>query len=234
MTPKRLVLLVEGDGDLEAVPILVKKKLGELGAWGIVTPDPAVIKTGGLPKLIKNSSRCWLDLLGIARKRRDFGAALLVLDGDAKKMAFSGPGSIADFCAATAARHLAELARGEGAGATFSVGIVFARREFESWLLAGISSLCGKKFSDGRQGIREDAAVDHQLDLENHPRDAKGHLSELMHRSYKPSTDQGELTKLVELQAIRSREMRSFARFDRAVEQLVTAIRTSQHIVSPE
>ena len=41
-----------------------------------------------------------------------------------------------------------------GAGKLFSVAIVFVCMEFESWLIAGIESLLGKPFSDGRKGFR--------------------------------------------------------------------------------
>jgi len=232
--PRKLVLFVEGEGDEQAVPILVKKRLTELNAWQHVTLDekegPFTLE-GGVAKLLKGSGAEWLRLLQAALKRRNVGAVLLLLDGDAKPMSLPGHSSKETFCAADVARCLAARAREVGAGSTFSVAVAFALQEYESWLLAGIDSLRGKPLPDGRPGVRADAELDPS---EVQKRGAKDVLRRMMQkRVYKPSIDQGHLTQLVDLGAIRLSDSRSFRRFDRAVEQLVAAMRTSEHIASP-
>jgi hypothetical protein len=152
---------------------------------------------------------------------------LLLLDGDSKTTAPGQP-----FCAMHAGRRLAEAAREVGAGTMFSAAIVFACMEFESWLIAGAESLVGKPFPDGRTGLPR-AVQSLPPNPEVAPRDAKGWLRQNMPNGYKETVDQAELTGLVDLGAIRRKEMRSFRRLEAAVRELVEAIRLGQPIVTP-
>jgi hypothetical protein len=136
-----------------------------------------------------------------------------------------------EFCAAEAARSLAGAAKDVGAGRTFSVAVVFARQEFETWLIAGVASLAGRRLPDGR---RIDAnAMAPAGDLEAGPGDAKGWLRAIVDGGYKPTRDQAALTRLVDLQVIRDRDLRSFRRFESAVLILIEAIRSNAAIASP-
>ena len=72
-----------------------------------------------------------------------------------------------------------------------------------------------------------------QGDLEESPRDAKGWFSDVIEGGYKPTRDQAELTELVDLQAVRKRKLRSFRRLESALAQLVSAIRSEKHLVTP-
>jgi hypothetical protein len=54
MTPKRLVLLVEGQGDAEAAPVLLKRLLGEYNAFEIVFPDPNPFRVSEYSKVSRN------------------------------------------------------------------------------------------------------------------------------------------------------------------------------------
>jgi len=47
-------------------------------------------------------------------------------------------------------------------------------------------------------------------DLEASPRDAKGWLRAIVDGGYKPTRDQAALTRLVDLEVIRARKLRSF------------------------
>lgn len=118
-----------------------------------------------------------------------------------------------------------------GAGTTFSVAVVFARQEFESWLIAGIASLRGQALPDGRL-IDSDAKAP-EGDLELSPRDAKGWLGTIVEGGYKPTRDQAALTRLVDLDAIRAGGLRSFRRLDSAVSTLLEAIRSNRPTASP-
>jgi hypothetical protein len=84
-----------------------------------------------------------------------------------------------------------------GAGKTFSVPVVFARQEFETWLIAGVASLAGRRLPDGR--LIEPNAKAPDGDLELSPRDAKGWLRAIVEEGYKPTRDQAALTTLVDL-----------------------------------
>ena len=139
---KRIVLFVEGEGEAEAVPKLVKQLLTEQKAWDAISLDPAPFRVGEVNKLVKNKYHEWKRKLGASLKRRNVGGVLLVLDGDVKKVEGD------TFCAAKVAKSLASEAASVGGGVTFSIGVVFARQEYESWLIAGIESLAGQRLSD--------------------------------------------------------------------------------------
>jgi hypothetical protein len=220
---KKLVLFVEGDGDEEAVPVLVKRLITDLNLWDQLQLDPAPFRVGGTSAVLGNPRKLerWTRHVQAACRRPGMGGILQVLDGDAR-----------NFCATESAWLLASRARQVGAGAVFSFASVFACREYESWLLAGIESLAGKPFKDGRPGVSAGAKSPH-ANLELAPRDAKGVLDDFMPRKYKATTDQKPLTELVDLAAIRSCNLRSFRRLENALFQLSQAFQTDQHISTP-
>jgi hypothetical protein len=150
---RRLVLLVEGEGDFVAVPVLMKRLMTEAQLWGAFTLDVAPLMVG------------------------DFS-------------------------------------------------------EFESWLLAGVESLAEKKFPDGRRGVKA-SAVPPIGDLEKAPRDAKGWFRKHIEGGYNPTRDQADLTKMVDVNVIRQRGLRSFRRLENALSQLASAARSGRHIASP-
>ena len=156
----------------------------------------------------------------------------LLLDGDPETIIDDQTSTRKPFCAVDVARSLAEWAREAGGGAILSVACVFARQEYESWLLAGFESLRGKALPDGRPGVSADAPLPAE-DTDTHPRDAKRWLSQNMARGYKETTDQRVLTEMVSLESIRRRDPRSFRRLEHAIAELCEAIRTDNHIVSP-
>ena len=224
--PKRLVLCVEGEGDVAAAPLLVKRLLTELQAWDCVWLDPNPLRMGGVTSLFGRKAENWSKKLELAAERGGLGAVLLLQDGDVGAI----PGQL--FCPASLGRDLSQRARNVGAGKLFSVASVFARQEFESWLIAGVGSLAGKPLPDGRPGIPAGVAAP-AGDLEQNPRDAKKWLKQRLPTGYAETTDQALLTQIVEIKAIRQRGMRSFRRLENALNQLVNAVRTGQHIVTP-
>lgn len=225
---RRLVLFVEGEGESDALPVLVRRLLTEKGLWSpsIFVVDQNPFRVGHVNGLLKNQCSEWKRLLRAATKRHSLGGVLLIVDGDVKKIGAN------NFCAANVARLLADTAKAAGGGVSFSVAVVLARQEFESWLIAGIESLAGKRLNDGRV-IAADAKTP-VGNLEESPRDAKGWLRRIVEGGYKPTRDQAAISELVSLQQIRDRKLRSFQRFESAVSQLVTAIRSNEHLVSPQ
>lgn len=226
--PKRLVLLVEGEGDRAAVPILVKQLLTELDGWPHVFLDTDPFVVGNAADMTKDDGKEWLRILNIARRRPNLGGMLLLLDGDL------GTIRKEPFCAARFAERLAGWATAMGAGRLFSLACVFACQEYESWILAGVEQLAGLALPDERSGISM-GTLPLNLNLEREPRNAKGWLDTCLEAGYKPTRDQAPFTQLMVgcLDAIRARGMRSFRRLESALGQLVHGVRSNAHIVSP-
>lgn len=224
---KRLVLFVEGEGDVDAAPPLIGRLLNELQA-----SDPAVyldsrpLRVGSVTSLFGRKATNWTNKLRVAAQRGNLGGVLLLQDGDVE----AWPGQ--RFCPCQVGRDLSRRACAAGAGSVFSVASVFACQEFESWLIAGIESLAGNKLANGRIEIPANLRA-LEGDLEQQPRDAKGWLNKHLPGGYNPSTDQEALTRAVDLNAIRQRNPRSFRRLESALRQLVEAIRSGKHIVTP-
>ena len=223
---KRIVLFVEGEGESGAVPILVKRLLTEQNAWDAVRLDPNPFRVGEVGKLAKKNYEKWNGFLKASLKRGNVGGVLLILDGDIKSV------SGRPFCAAREAILLAKKALAAGGGATFSVAVVFARQEYESWLMAGLESRAGEALSDGRQILPPGTALP-AGDLEEEPRNAKRALSKCIEGGYKPTRDQASLTDMLDIEAVRTRGLRSFRRLESALGELVSAIRNDDHVATP-
>jgi hypothetical protein len=174
---KRLVLLVEADGDVQAVPSLVGERLSHLPEelQGQLFLDNAPMKVGGLHQIIGRRQSDLIRHLGNAAKRPRLGAALLVLDGDSGQ--FEGQ----PFCAVEAARTIAQRAIAAGAGTQFSFAVVFLRQEYESLLLT---------VADQLPGLKPGAIL--PSSPEESPRDAKGWLHEHLADGYNPTRRQLE------------------------------------------
>ncbi|MBY0457723.1 MAG: DUF4276 family protein [Gemmataceae bacterium] len=214
---RRLSLLVEGQGDVAAVPALVGQLLADLPAelQGHLFLDDAPLKTGGIHQLTGRRSGDFVRLLGVANKRPKLGAALLVLDGDTETIE-SNP-----FCAVAAARLLAERARDAGAGTIFSFAAVFLRQEYESLFIAVADQLPGYT----PKGTTPP-------DPEETPRGAKGWLHERLADGYNPTDRQLVLTRAVKNWEP-ARALKSFRRLEHALVELATAVALGEHVASP-
>jgi hypothetical protein len=130
---------------------------------------------------------------------------------------------------------LSRIARKEGAGSVFSAATVFALKEYESWLIAGVEALAGKLLPRlGRPGVVA-GTVPPADDLEVSLRDAKSWLGKHMKSGYKPTTDQEPLTALLvaNLDPLRSRGLRSFRQLEKALGLLTEGFRLGNHVVTP-
>jgi len=128
VTAFKLGVVVEGQADVRAVPILLRRIAREIdpNAWlEVIHPIRAarsslVNKPGELERAV-----------GLAALRaRPHGGVLVLIDGD-------------DDCLAELGPQL--LNRAEKAAMGLPVSVVLARREFESWFLAAAVSLRGKR-----------------------------------------------------------------------------------------
>lgn len=229
---KRLVLLGEGQGEVLGLPILIRRLLKDKDAESLLFADKEVVRAHnalGLVKWDKQTKRPdshkWIHYLRIAAARRDAAAVLAVFDGDAQRFP---AGSTSAFCANTAAKFMATAARDAGAGTTFSLAVVFACVEYETWLVAGAESLAGKKLADGQ--ITLPASI--QPPPGNPESHGKGWLERHMPH-YRPTRDQAPLTDLVDFNVVRSKNLRSFKRLENAIEQLLAATKSGSHISTP-
>jgi hypothetical protein len=192
-----IVPIVEGDGEVEAVPVLLRRVVAEIGADVAITvakpirrPRGSLLKQGELER--------YVDLA--ARIHGGNGGVLVLIDAD-------------DDCAATLGPDL--LARARESRPDSPVGVVLAVKEFECWFLAAAESIAGRR---GLPQDLEGPATPEEV------RDAKGWIQ---HRrtdglAYGPTVDQPALTAVFDLGAARS-EAPSFDKFWREVERLVTA-----------
>src|ERR1700730_3044059 len=104
---KKLVLFVEGSGEVSAAHELVKRLLTESNLWSSfdLARDPFRVKGWGY--LLKINGREWVrPLKAAAVDHRPLGGVLLLLDGDVK-----GQG---EFCARNKAWELTKFAGAAG------------------------------------------------------------------------------------------------------------------------
>ena len=225
---KRLVLLGEGHGEVSGFPVLARKLIHLKNAQDKLYVDKHVIRAHNPSGLIKwNKDRNledaseWIRFLRIAARTKDLGGVLALFDGDLRNFP---AGKQAPFCAATAAIHMAKSAEQAGAGKVFSLAVVFACVEYETWLVAG----AGKVATSGEQVLFPGIPFPGG-DPESH---GKGWI-ERHHKSYRPTRDQKPLTELLDLKIVRERKLRSFTRLEHAFDQLLTAAESGVHVSTP-
>lgn len=227
----RLVLLGEGHGENSALPVLARKVLQEKDSSGLFFVDDEVIRKP--PSVLVKWNKLenqpdygeWLRFIRIAARRSNVGGVLAVFDGDAR--AFPA-GSSSPFCAATAAKSMALAAAEAAAGRSFSLAVVFACVEYETWIIAGTESLAGKSFKDGRpalpQGLQFPAGKPESHGKRWLERNCPG---------YRPTRDQSALTELLDLSVVRAKDLRSFTRLEHAIDQLLEAAGKGSNISTP-
>ena len=187
--------IVEGDGEMEAVPALLRRLLAEGQVTGVQVGKPIKRPRNQLVR-----EEVLARMVRVALLRPDCGGVLVILDGNTDCPRTLGP----------ALQRWAEAAAGG-----VPCAVVLAHREYEAWFLASLESLRGLR------GIRHDAEP--HPDPEE-PRDAKGELEAHMEpgRAYHPTIDQPALTALFDMPQAYGRS-RSFRRMVRAVGLLVGA-----------
>lgn len=162
----KVATIVEGDGEVAAVPLLLRR----LAAWR--TPDrvPDILPPIRVrrDRFLNRDDEFERYLQLAAAKSEDDGWILVLLDAD-------------DDCPAQLASLLSDRAAARIAHR--SVSIVLAKREFEAWFIAAAESL------NGYRGFSFNPSAD-GIDAET-PRDAKGWLRQRMASgAYGETTDQ--------------------------------------------
>lgn len=191
----KIVPIVEGDGDFQAVPILLRRVLAEqlhLYTWEVARPK----KANSLSALRKRLS----DYIQYAQMEPDCGAILILLDLD-------------DGCPKEQAVQLVEQIKKEYL--KYPVAVVLVHREYEAWFLASAESL---------RGVHNLQINLHPPESPETIRDAKGWLSEHMPGGmiYKETSHQPAMTTQMDFELVKSRS-RSFRRLLHALEQLTNS-----------
>lgn len=184
---KKLVTIVEGDGEVGAVPILLRRLAKMHQRYDVEILPPIRVRRDKFLRKDDEFSR----MLRLADAKAQGGTILILLDAD-------------DDCPVALSREVqlraANLIR------TARLVVVFANREFESWLLAAAESIAG------RRGLRTDLIA--PSDVEQ-IRNAKGWLSEhIAQGRYHEVTDQPALTAVFDLDLAleRSRSFRKLVK----------------------
>ena len=191
--------IVEGYGEVEAVPILIRRiaetlypelEIGTLRP--IRVSRDKVVKEGELERRVEFA----------ARKISGQGAIFILLDSD-------------DDCPAHLAPEL--LGRALQARSDLPIAVVLAKHEFESWFLAAIESLCGQRgLKDNIQPTENPEAV----------RGAKEWLSgQMENNTYSETVDQPKLTARFDFDQARRTD--SFDKCYRDIVRLLGELRKS-------
>lgn len=186
-----IVTIVEGDGEVKALPILLRRVAEARGIYDLDVPAPIRVRRD---QFIRRDDEFKRKIQLAAAKAKD-AKVIILLDAD-------------DDCPVELATDIAERAQLVAPGLKLSV--VVARREYEAWLLAGADSLAGKR------GLREDMEAPAEPDS---IRNAKGWLSERIRTGrYHEVSDQPALTAVIDLEQVAARS-RSFRKFVKEVER---------------
>ncbi len=159
--------IVEGDGEVAAVPVLLRRLIAAANAYQLGIQLP--IRRSRTDLMRENGVR---DAVHLARNKPDCAAILIMFDSD-------------DDCPKDIAPRV--QAWGEAEANPIPCFVVMTTREYEAWFLATIESLRGAR------GIRTDATS--HPDPES-PRGAKEELRKRMtpNRKYAEKADQPALT----------------------------------------
>jgi hypothetical protein len=202
-TMPKVVPIVEGNGEVDAVPLLLRKLLGEMHRWDVQPARPLnahgrgnLEKLGGLEKFIR-----------LALKESDCA------EGD---------------CAKELAKECAECVR--AVGVTVPMVIVCAKCEYEAWFLASPETIAGKDLK-GRPGLP--AGIRFAGDTESIQAVKGWLTRHLPKgRAYKETLDQAPMTDLLDTELTKQRS-RSFRRLWHAVEQMMEAFDKGEVVVTP-
>jgi len=185
--------IVEGDGEVEALPVLIRRVVTEIdpGVTPLIArpfrhPAGRVQKSGGLERA-----------LSAVAERSPAHAIVVLMDCD-------------DDCPKELGPQMA--LRAKQARPDLLTAVVLAHREYESWFLAAAESLAGKR------RLAPDLVA--PATPEN-IRDAKGWLSQHIQGAgrYSPTQDQAALSQWLDLNRTREKS-RSFRKFWKEMEAI--------------
>lgn len=198
MCPIRLIPVVEGHGECEAVPVLIRRIALDIDP-GFV-PDvlkPLRVSAAKLQKPDELDRTIQLAALKLGGS----GGILILIDCD-------------DGCPATLGPRL--LAKARQVRGDIPISVVLAKREYEAWFIAAAESLKSKRsLADTLSGPNNPESI----------RGAKQWLSRQMPAGvcYSETTDQAALTAVFDMQAARRAD--SFDKCYREIYQMLSELR---------
>jgi len=202
----QIAVIVEGHGECEALPIIVRRIALEIDGEfvpRVLAPQRVhagrFVKAGELERSVELS----------ARKLGGVGGILIVLDCD-----------LLGCCPAQAAPNLRRRAR--AARPDVAISVVLAKPEFEAWFLAAAESL------RGRRGLPADLEAPEDPEGLTSP---KGWLSAHFPLGYSETADQPALAAVFDMRA--ARRAPSFDKCYREIEGLLKSLRMTTKADSP-
>jgi hypothetical protein len=198
MNRAMIATVVEGQGEVAAVPVLLRRMAAEI-APEVVLDLPRPYRVGRDSLLVNNGIE--RAVAAVAEQGDRVPGVLVLLDAD-------------DDCPATLGPVL--LARAVSARPDRARSVVLANREFEAWFLAAAPSLAGHR------GLPRGLAAPKNAEV---PRDCKGWLSRQRTdgHDYKPVADQAALTAVFDM-ALARQNSPSFDKLWRDVDRLITEV----------
>ncbi|MFE6678276.1 DUF4276 family protein [Streptomyces sp. NPDC057729] len=192
--------VVEGEGELSALPTLLRRLTHEAGVWDANIPKPYRVGRGRLIK--QGGLEASVDALADRVPADGAGGVLIVLDADDDCPAALGPSLLERATAVRPDRRTA---------------VVLAQREFEAWFIAAAPTL------GGCRGLPHGLEVPTDCEV---PRDCKGWLTHhrVDGRPYRPVADQAALAEVFDIAMARANSP-SFDKFCRDVHYLMTGKR---------
>lgn len=205
----KILAIVEGHGEVTAVPLLLRRWFAHRGYKNFETLDLAIRASGS--GALKCAHEADEDLgvesyVAIAAAEKPDGI-LIVLDAD-------------DDCPKDLGQSLRGRAR--ATAPHIPIEVVVANREYEAWFLAGLASLrrAGK--------IPPGARLARPLESIESIRNCKKPLRELLGRPYEETTDQADFTGALPFTQSMERRSRSYFWLTRKLDALVSAARSSR------
>lgn len=215
-SPYRILAIVEGHGEVRAVPALLRRWFKHRRFRNFETPSQAIRAPGsGALKCAHDAAE---DLgiesfVELALGQRPDGI-LVVLDADDECIERRG----------TSRRALGpELQdRARAVAPHVPIEVVVADREYEAWFLAGLASLrrAGK--------VPRAARLPALKDIER-TRNCKEPLRHLLGRAYEETTDQADFTEALPFTPGMAARSRSYSRLMRALDALTRSARASRN-----
>jgi hypothetical protein len=194
MPTLRIVCIVEGHGEVSAVPALIRRIASELHFYTLDIPTPIrtarekLLKDGELERAVDFA----------ARKAGAVGAVFVLIDAHGDCPRDRGPEL---------------LKRARTARSDVPISVVLAKQEYEAWFIAAAESIRGKRgLADNLQAPADAEAI----------QGAKEWLEKKMSagRKYSETLDQPALSSVFDLGMARSRSG-SFDKLYREIEGLL-------------
>jgi hypothetical protein len=209
VTSISIACVVEGDGEVHAVPILIRRIAQRIDPGLVpILPRPIRIRRNRINERFDELERA---LERAVASSKPLGAVLILLDSE-------------DDCPAQLAPNLVQ--RATQCRSDVQIGVVLAKREYEAWFLAAAESIQGKR------------GLPATLQSPNDPEAVRGAKEWLRNhmpprRKYTETVDQPALTAVFDLDQARQHS-NSFDKCYREIERLLRVLYKPETPQPPE